>query len=298
MNLFVKTRGKNSSAQTIWSDGNIRIFSLDGIQTISTAQNTHIEDTEGPQSYHLLFCLCGKIEVRPPYIREGGYSVPEGYCNLACSKCERSGCDFQCLASGCGQGVLISLAASRLREILPGQGPYKNPGFLWEGSEAEKRVLPVTPIMYSALNRIQYPETLGEESGLFYLAKVLELLHEILASDSGGLRVDTTDSRIVRKTMSNLEARLDNPPSVAELAEENGISASKLKQLFPRVCGMPPYAYLRKLRMEKALDLLNKEGMNVTEVALEVGYESLSHFSKAFYRHHGLQPFQARKLGR
>jgi AraC-like DNA-binding protein len=39
---------------------------------------------------------------------------------------------------------------------------------------------------------------------------------------------------------------------------------------------------LRKVRMERAAELLRSGKFNVTEAALEVGYNSLSHFSKAF----------------
>ncbi len=40
--------------------------------------------------------------------------------------------------------------------------------------------------------------------------------------------------------------------------------------------------YVRQLRMERAADLLLSGRHNVTEAAMEVGYSSLSHFSKAF----------------
>jgi AraC-like DNA-binding protein len=48
--------------------------------------------------------------------------------------------------------------------------------------------------------------------------------------------------------------------------------------------------YLRKLRMERAAALLKTGKFNVTEVALEVGYSSLSHFSQAFCQTMGCCP--------
>jgi AraC-like DNA-binding protein len=81
----------------------------------------------------------------------------------------------------------------------------------------------------------------------------------------------------------------------AALAGQAGVSVSKLKLLFHRVCGVPPFGYLRRVRMEKARELLIYSRMNVTEVALEVGYTSLSHFSKAFTAHYGMSPSQVRR---
>jgi AraC-like DNA-binding protein len=48
--------------------------------------------------------------------------------------------------------------------------------------------------------------------------------------------------------------------------------------------------YLRQLRLERAAELLRAGEHNVTEVALEVGYSSLSHFSQAFHAAFGCCP--------
>jgi AraC-like DNA-binding protein len=53
--------------------------------------------------------------------------------------------------------------------------------------------------------------------------------------------------------------------------------------------------HLRALRIEKASEMLSENHMNVTEVALEVGYQSLSHFSKAFSQERGMTPSQFMK---
>ena len=77
-----------------------------------------------------------------------------------------------------------------------------------------------------------------------------------------------------------------------------GVSSAKLKQIFPKVYGLPPYCYLRKLRMEKAMSLLKSGQMNVTETAYEVGYNSLSHFAGLFARHFGIKPSEIYKISK
>lgn len=87
-----------------------------------------------------------------------------------------------------------------------------------------------------------------------------------------------------------------DPPALNELASRVGVSSAELKQIFPKVCGMPPYAYLRKLRMEKAMDLIRHGEMNITEIAYDIGYNSISHFSKVFAGYFGIKPSQFRNL--
>jgi AraC-like DNA-binding protein len=60
---------------------------------------------------------------------------------------------------------------------------------------------------------------------------------------------------------------------------------------------MPAFSYLRKARMERAMYLIRRNEMNITEVAYEVGYSSLSQFSRAFGEHFGIRPSQARHGG-
>jgi AraC family transcriptional regulator, transcriptional activator of the genes for pyochelin and ferripyochelin receptors len=54
--------------------------------------------------------------------------------------------------------------------------------------------------------------------------------------------------------------------------------------------GTSVFGYLRKLRLEEARRLLENGGMNVTEAAFAVGYNSLSSFSRAFSAQFGATP--------
>ncbi len=75
---------------------------------------------------------------------------------------------------------------------------------------------------------------------------------------------------------------LCEPPGLKELGQKVGCSPYYLSRIFSREVGMTIPQYLRKLRIERAAELLSEGSLNVTEVALEVGYNSISHFSQAF----------------
>jgi AraC family transcriptional activator of pyochelin receptor len=69
-----------------------------------------------------------------------------------------------------------------------------------------------------------------------------------------------------------------------------GLSHPKLNYGFREIYGSTIFGYLRELRLNKAKALLDDGTMNVTEVAYEVGYSSLSYFTKAFRDYFGTAP--------
>ncbi len=59
--------------------------------------------------------------------------------------------------------------------------------------------------------------------------------------------------------------------------------------------GEPPYAYLKRRRMETAAFLLKTSKLSIAELALSVGYQNASKFSKAFYDIYGIAPRDYKK---
>ena len=65
---------------------------------------------------------------------------------------------------------------------------------------------------------------------------------------------------------------------------------------FKAYAGEPPYAFQKRLRMERGVSLLRQTGLRICDVAAECGYESQEAFSKAFKKSFGLTPKQLRGL--
>ncbi|WP_246469667.1 helix-turn-helix transcriptional regulator [Cohnella nanjingensis] len=91
-----------------------------------------------------------------------------------------------------------------------------------------------------------------------------------------------------------LHAQLDRPVSIAQMAQELGYHRTHLSKLFRRHHGMSPIRYLQKLRMERAVVLL-QEALTVEEVAASVGYADPLYFSKSFKKWMGGTPSDYRK---
>jgi AraC-like DNA-binding protein len=94
----------------------------------------------------------------------------------------------------------------------------------------------------------------------------------------------------VDKVIALLRGALAEPPSLEELGRKVGCSPFYLSRTFSAEMKTTIPQYLRKLRMERAAELLKSGKYNVTEAALEVGYSSLSHFSQAFCQSMGCCP--------
>lgn len=72
------------------------------------------------------------------------------------------------------------------------------------------------------------------------------------------------------------------PVGINKLAKMAAMSPSKLKISFKEIFGMPIYQYYQKHRMNRAKAMLLSRKYSVKEVGLELGYNNLSNFAKAF----------------
>jgi AraC-like DNA-binding protein len=80
------------------------------------------------------------------------------------------------------------------------------------------------------------------------------------------------------------------PPTLAELAEEIGLSLKRLKEGFKQIYGDSVYSFLFNYKMEYARKMLESNQHNVNEVGLKVGYSTASHFIAAFKKKYGTTP--------
>lgn len=121
---------------------------------------------------------------------------------------------------------------------------------------------------------------------LWYQSKALELMAHFLFTPKDPELFCMRQKRVARdrveRTKELIARDVANPPTLEMLGQEVGCSPFYLSRIFSREVGLTIPQFLRNLRMERAAELLRTGRYNVTEAATEVGYASLSHFSKAF----------------
>jgi AraC family transcriptional regulator, L-rhamnose operon transcriptional activator RhaR len=94
----------------------------------------------------------------------------------------------------------------------------------------------------------------------------------------------------VEYALHYLRAHFSEPIYAHQLANAARVSETRLKVLFREALGMTWGKYLQGYRIHRAAALLGESNWNVTETALAVGFESLSHFDATFHSFMGVSP--------
>lgn len=125
-------------------------------------------------------------------------------------------------------------------------------------------------------------------------AQFQELHFRLLKSSQGGmlreLIAQTSHASKIARAIDIINANFSKPLSMAVLAAQAGMSESAFYQHFKSVTRMTPLQYQKQMRMHEAQRILTSGVATVTEVAFQVGYESLSQFSREYSRKFGVPP--------
>ena len=101
---------------------------------------------------------------------------------------------------------------------------------------------------------------------------------------------DRADITVMRRVRDRIDREFAHPLNVEDLARGVHMSAGHLSREFRRIYGEPPYAYLMTRRIERAMTLLRRGDLSVTEICFAVGFSSLGTFSTRFSELVGVSP--------
>jgi len=94
----------------------------------------------------------------------------------------------------------------------------------------------------------------------------------------------------LRRVRDRIDREYARPLDVQSLAQGAHMSAGHLSRRFKQTYGESPYSYLMTRRIERAMALLRRGDLSVTEVCFEVGVSSLGTFSTRFAELVGVPP--------
>lgn len=139
------------------------------------------------------------------------------------------------------------------------------------------------------------PSIIEQESGFLEVFGLLAHRHgllEVRASAAG------RDQTRISKTISLFRDRLGESITLSEVAEQFSCTPYHLIRSFKKECGLSPHAYLLRLRLEKARELI-RHGRRLVDVALETGFADQSHLNRHFKANYGITPggFRQQILG-
>lgn len=165
---------------------------------------------------------------------------------------------------------------------------------------AAGRVIPAATVRLTSghqqlIATLRQPPVYAAAQPLWYQCKALELAVTFLVQPPPEQEMFCTrQQRLAQERVEQviflLKQNLAQPLTLEELGKKIGCSPFYLSRIFSTQTGHTITQHLRQLRMERAAELLKSGEHNVTEAALEVGYNSLSHFSAAFHETFGCCP--------
>lgn len=193
------------------------------------------------------------------------------------------------------RSILLTIDTPNLKELLGSQ--TENP-ILKTILESEQPVIfeaSVSPQIYKTALEItenDIPEILH---AFYFRLKAEELIcllfAELLKRENSSIQtLNETDVEKIYKIKDKILAQLYIPPVLNDLAQEAGMSQSKLKRLFKQIFGESIFNYYQNFRMREAARLLKAHKLTVSEVGYEMGFTNLSHFTRVFEEHIGMKP--------
>lgn len=138
---------------------------------------------------------------------------------------------------------------------------------------------------------------------LSFLEPQLQALQAYLAvklrGEFGGAFAGAGNAHLTGSQLAGLLSRMDEGlhqrMSVPELAGELGMSARAFCRAFYSAVGKTPTQYVLFARVSRARDLLRDTNMDITSIALSVGFSSHAHLTRTFKRYFGTSPRDIRR---
>ncbi len=142
--------------------------------------------------------------------------------------------------------------------------------------------------------KIKYARRQTLADKLHFESLALDFLSQILTLNKPltGSRVERTRRArtAVDEAVDILRQEWNNPPSISNLARRVNLNECYLKKRFRQQTGMSIGAYIRQLRMTKALEIIETGRYSILDTAIFVGYSNPGHFSAAFKKFYGHLP--------
>ena len=102
------------------------------------------------------------------------------------------------------------------------------------------------------------------------------------------------DDAVVRAVADRIRRDCGGTVRISDLVAFSGYSQTRFFTLFREKMGLSPNSFLTRCRIDKAKQLLSDPARRIHEVAEDVGYTDVAHFSKSFKKYVGCTPGEYR----
>lgn len=171
-------------------------------------------------------------------------------------------------------------------------------GNYFETLQAEGVITPAKPVFYIGLHDVILEsyltifERVKQQRPFFQYrvsSNIIMLLAEIISHDRSKEFGSQSDS-VVERAKFIFKENLYGCIEVEDVAEKLKMSSSYLGDVFKSYTGMTPYQYYLHLKVNKAKELIERDELNIKEIAHRLGFEDQYYFSRLFKKKTGVPP--------
>lgn len=167
-------------------------------------------------------------------------------------------------------------------------------------SDIENKALVESAIDFPYLgNLIRSVFDLERKKGTFYRETIRGsmytiLMHILRTHSNAHISAAKTGNKIM-PALEYVQKNYAKDVTISKLAADCCLSETHFRRLFTRDMNMNPVEYINMIRIQSACDLMLKTDYNMEEVALKVGYQTMSTFNRNFRMIIGYTPYQWKK---
>jgi len=129
------------------------------------------------------------------------------------------------------------------------------------------------------------------------LVRLLTVFATHLAECANALALQAADSGLpsVTKAKGYVDVHIEDDVSLGTVSRAVNVSANYFSELFKKATGINFVDYVSRVRVEKTKHFLRDPKRQITDIAYDVGFKSLSQFNRTFRRHAGMTPREYRE---
>ena len=149
---------------------------------------------------------------------------------------------------------------------------------------------------------LQEQERMDDYSGDIILSQLnlllLMLMREITAPTGGKLQTANSvhsENEIIRQAQQFISSHIREKLSVPLVARQVDVSPSYLTALFHKNLQISPGEYIRRIKLQESKQMIRENNLNFTEIAAELQYSTVHHFSRQFKEKFGITPTEYAK---
>jgi len=188
--------------------------------------------------------------------------------------------------------MIISIDSNEIHQLIQ----ELSPEFLLQDTDTLQGTFVdrVTPEIENILYRLIEVIKSKEESKILGKALLRELFYRVLKGENSKFLYKLFDQSSkeakIARTLQTIHNDFANNLDIESLARKEDMSVASFHTHFKNITAHSPLQYIKKIRLTKARDLIIQEKLNVNEVAIKVGYDNISHFSREFKKYFGFSP--------